>query len=233
MTETAAVLTPTRPSELEFQKLSRQYKRAEAETIQFCVDFAASWGRLKGQRAEREHLAELFGWQHRYAQQIAQVGRDYPKKKKIIETASPGSHLPVDPKGMLAVVRADEKSIEHLARGGLFSAERSASEIRHAVKTGAVPKLEAERPDPRTEKPRKLTPLDRIKAKVESAEKHISHAHGDIAEVLALMDQHEITSVRGLQVRGLQREFEKLCAHMATANPATYEKAIKILRGQE
>lgn len=225
------VIQGNRPSEVEFKKLSRQYKRAESETIQFCIDFAASWDKLAGQRDEKAHLSELFGWSERRCQEIAQVGREYPALRTELEgvrSAAPPK-LPTSIGAMTALVGAPKDTVIKLAKGGLFEEEPTREVIRKAIKTGAIhsPRRDADR-EPA---PRKRTPLDRIKAKVESAEKHISYAHGDIAEALALMDEHEITSVRGLQVRGLQREFEKLCAHLATANPDTYEKAIKILRG--
>ena len=181
----------------------------------------------KSERAEfADKVTEEYGWSRDRLQTFARIGREFPGKKKIIETRAGACSIDETNTEVLGqIVSMPDEQLIQAAEAGLFSIGVSKRQIIHYRKTGQLPAA--------APKTKPTTDLGKIRALMVHAELLANKLSLKIGEITSIMEDSNITDAKGREATALIRAFERLCTKMATANPTTSKRAFEMLRTGE
>lgn len=172
-----------------------------------------------------DKVKEDYGWSQSRLTTFAQIGRDFPKKQRLISRSAPSGKIDdLNMEIMREIVSTPDALLQTAAKQGMFDEPVTSREIRKLRKTGQIPRP-AEKAQPQTD-------LQKIRALMVGAEHHMKRASLNISEITAIMRDAEITDAKGREATALVQTFEKLCLEISAANPKTSKRAFAILRGE-
>ena len=152
-----------------------------------------------------------YGWSRDRLSIFARIGREFPKKAKLISSSPATTKLEdFGSEHMAEIMRTPDKKV-------------SKRDIRSLRQTGKIPVVHVVKPK---------NDLDKIRVLMVHAEDHMRKASLDIGKIAALMYDSGITDAKGKEATALVKTFEKLCTEVASVNPITSKRAFQILRGE-
>lgn len=165
-----------------------------------------------------------YGWSRDRLSIFARIGREFPKKAKLISSSPATTKLEdFGSEHMAEIMRTPDKLLKKAADEGMFSKKVSKRDIRSLRQTGKIPVVHVVKPK---------NDLDKIRVLMVHAEDHMRKASLDIGKIAALMYDSGITDAKGKEATALVKTFEKLCTEVASVNPITSKRAFQILRGE-
>ena len=162
-------------------------------------------------------------------QEYASIANKADHTIKVIESSArhAGHHqIPPSVSTWSELVRTDDSILKTAAKAGLFDDyEITRTNIRRFKTTGRLPAVKKSETIP------KRTPVGKLRAEINSAERAINKAYGHISAARGLMMDHEISQLKGPELTALKYSLEMLCAELLATDPKMLDKALKILRG--
>lgn len=178
---------------------------------------------------EKAIFREQLGKSKASMVEFMQIGEEYPAKQKLILAGRPSTKPQLEDLGvshMLEIAKTDDRLLKKASKAGVFGRPITAREIRSMRQTGILPGTAPEK------KPR-LTTLQKIKQEFGAASEAMHIASRHINDIRALMEDHAIVQVKGLEINKFFHELRHLCAEVAAADPEKAEEAIAILQGRK
>lgn len=173
---------------------------------------------------ERAIFCKRLGWSKTRVKDFAKVGREFDAKQRVIEGQAPGllnlGDLGID--HMVEITKTKDSLLKKAAKEGMFKKGVSTRQIIKLRETGTVQKPPAP----------VVTEKDKIKKQLADAAAATDKAVGHVSKARDLMERHNISQVKGIEVRKLKRALRELCAEIAAANPDMVEDALAVLRGE-
>lgn len=165
-----------------------------------------------------------YGWSRDRLSTFARIGREFPKKAKLLSSSSTTTKLDgFDTGHMEEIVRTPDSLLEKAASEGMFDRQVSVKQIESLRKTGRIPAVQTTKPK---------TDLEKIRKLLSDADNHVRKAAIDVGKIASLMYDSGITDAKGKEATAFIKSFEKLCTEVASVNPTTSKRAFEILRGE-